>query len=301
MTSDRGLQGALHSWLHEDRHEDATRILHTVLDGVGTTPQHRPGWSVGGILTMNKFVAIGLGAAAVVVALFLGSQLIGGPPPGGPPVESTAPSEAEPSPSGEAGLPVGSTVVLANEVPGAPLSATIPAPGWEQDDSHGVLGNGGSEPDGAYTAGNWYGDPLVPSNPCQWSSTMPDTPATTLDEIVAAFASQATRDASTPVDVTVDGYPGKVITLHIPADIAWDPPNSDGFTDCDEGKFCTLGFAADVPTCYMWYQGPDEFQEIWIIDVDGEFVFQTGNYWPGTPPEVVDELGELLASMTFAE
>ena len=46
MTTERGLQGALHSWLHEDRHEDATRVLHTVLDGVPTHPQHRPRWSV---------------------------------------------------------------------------------------------------------------------------------------------------------------------------------------------------------------------------------------------------------------
>jgi Tol biopolymer transport system component len=79
MTSDRGLQGALQSWLNEDRHEDATRILHTVLDGVGTTPQHRPRWSVGGILTMNKFVAIGLGTAAVVAVLLIGAQLFGSP------------------------------------------------------------------------------------------------------------------------------------------------------------------------------------------------------------------------------
>ena len=58
-------------------------------------------------------------------------------------------------------------------------------------------------------------------------STMPDTPATTVDEFVAALAAQASRDASAPVDVTVGGYAGKTITLHVPDDAAFD--------DCDEG------------------------------------------------------------------
>ena len=55
-----------------------------------------------------------------------------------------------------------------------------------------------------------YGDP------CQWASTTPETPATTVEEIVAALAAQASRDASEPVDVTVGGYAGKMITLHVP-------------------------------------------------------------------------------------
>ncbi len=37
---------------------------------------------------MNKFVAIGLGAAAVVVALFIGAQIFGGTTPGGPAVRN---------------------------------------------------------------------------------------------------------------------------------------------------------------------------------------------------------------------
>ena len=52
--------------------------------------------------------------------------------------------------------------------------------------------------------------------PMPMGETMPDTPATTLDEIVAALGSQATRDASEPVDITVDGYAGKSITSRCP-------------------------------------------------------------------------------------
>ena len=88
--------------------------------------------------------------------------------------------------------------------------------------------------------GPWAGfDFYIPADPCEWRSTWPDAPATTLDEFVGAIASQASRDASEPMDVTVDGHPGKSITLHVPEDIG----HSAGAFDCDEGKFCTFGDA----------------------------------------------------------
>ena len=88
--------------------------------------------------------------------------------------------------------------------------------------------------------------PYVPADPCQWQSTMPDSPATTVDEIVAALASQATRDASEPVDVTVDGHPGMSITLHVPGDIPFSAGEVD-YTDCDENHFCTFGDGDGLP------------------------------------------------------
>ena len=188
---------------------------------------------------------------------------------------------------------MGSTVELFNET--LLIQATIPAPGWEPNEG-GPTKNGSPDGDGgAWVFGTWQGLKSVPTDPCQWASTLPDAPATTLDETVAALASQATRDASEPVDVTVDGHPGKVITLHVPADIAY---GAERFTDCDEGKFCTFGLDG---ACDMWYMAPDEFQEIWIVDVNGELFYETGNYRPDTPPDVVEELQAILGSMTFSE
>ena len=75
-TSDRDVNRAIRSWLHEDRHEDVSRVAGAVLDQVDTTPQRRATWwPARRTPTMNKFLAIGLGAAAVVVALFVGVQL----------------------------------------------------------------------------------------------------------------------------------------------------------------------------------------------------------------------------------
>ena len=251
---------------------------------------------------MNKIVGFGLAAAAVVAIALIGSQLIGSDPggTGAGATSSPEPSVAEPTPTPEpspstaAGLPVGSTVELHNET--LRIQATIPGPGWEPDEFGPTTNGGGDENDGAWVVGTWAGQKRVPGDPCHWASTMPDAPATTLDETVAALAGQATRDASAPVDVTVDGHPGRVITLHVPADIAYSA--ADGFTDCDEGKFCTM---ASDGSCDMWYMAPDEFQEIWIVDVDGEFYYETGNYYPETPPDVVEELQALLGSMTFGD
>ena len=82
--ADRNSDRIVRSWLHEDRHEDATRVLDSVLTDVDTTPQRRSGWTAWRASAMNRFVVVGLGAAAVVAVLLIGSQLLGSPPPGGP-------------------------------------------------------------------------------------------------------------------------------------------------------------------------------------------------------------------------
>ena len=42
--SDRDVTRAIRSWLHEDRHEDVSRIAGAVLDQVDTIPQRRATW-----------------------------------------------------------------------------------------------------------------------------------------------------------------------------------------------------------------------------------------------------------------
>lgn len=107
-TSDRNVDRVIRSWLQEDRHEDISRVAGAVLDLLDTTPQRRsPWWPARRIPFMNKFVSLGLGAAAVVVALVVGAQVLGPPAPGGVggvPSASPSPTPAptattEPSPS----------------------------------------------------------------------------------------------------------------------------------------------------------------------------------------------------------
>jgi hypothetical protein len=136
-----------------------------------------------------------------------------------------------------------------------------------------------------------YGDP------CEWKNTRPDTPAVTVDEIVDALANQASRDPSAPEEITVDGYSGTRIILHVPDDAPFRGGDDARFLGCDEGRFATLGVAGEDPA--LWAQGPGEIDEIWVVDVDGRIVLLEGGYYAATSQDVVDELHEILSSATF--
>jgi hypothetical protein len=307
--SDRDVTRAIRSWLHEDRHEDVSRIAAAVLDQVEATPRRRAPWGAAQRTpTVNKILGFGTAAAAVVVALVIGSQLLGPPAPGGvggapsseqSPTAVPSRSAAEPSPSIVADLDEGP--FLYSREPG--ITITIPAPGWSMRADKGFLVKNATSqpPDGAYVIGPWMGEETryIPRDPCHWLSTMPDTPATTVDEIVTALASQASRHASKPVGIRVDGHAGKSITLHVPDDVVFA---NGQFINCDrEGggrhAFCTFGTATD---CFMWNaQGPGAIDELWILDVDGQIVIMDGAYYAQTPAGHVDEIQTILGSMSF--
>jgi hypothetical protein len=109
-TSDRDVNRAIRSWLHEDRHEDVSRIAGAVLDQVDTIPQRRATWwPARRTPTVNRIFGFGLAAAAVVVVLIVGAQFVGSPGTGGLGAGPTATPEStvtpEPSPSPPASPP----------------------------------------------------------------------------------------------------------------------------------------------------------------------------------------------------
>jgi hypothetical protein len=306
-TSDRDVNRAIRSWLHEDRHEDASRVAGAVLDHVEATPRRRATWwPARRTPTMNKFLAIGLGAAAVVVILLVGSQLLGSPANlGGPGIEPTPTAtpeptaSPEPSPSAAAGLPEGPHLLSDGTNGGPPITVTIPAPLWYGETNAGGMcwdesghPTCAGPPEGAGiiafpgTDSEFY----VFADPCAWSSTKPETPATTVDELVAALANQASREASAPEDITLDGYAGKKIILQMADDVA-------DFGACDEDAFVLFGVAGEDQARYS--QGPGQIEEVWAVDVDGQIVILDGLYYPDTPQNAVDELRAILASATF--
>jgi hypothetical protein len=262
---------------------------------------------------MNRFATIGLGAAAVVVAVFIGAQLLGSPGglggPGDEPspsseasvAEPTAePSVAEPSSSAD-GLPDGPILVFDPPAEGAPsVTMTISATGWTHLAELGALEKGVEienvpeavvVPDALAPGAGLY----VYGDPCRWASTLPDTPATTVDEIVAALAAQASRDASEPVDVTIGGYAGKMITLHVPDDAV--------FSECEAGdqgpEFGTYQVEAVQDRPSRYHQGPGQIDDFWIVDVEGSIVIIDAMYRPDTPPATIEEMRALAESATF--
>jgi hypothetical protein len=291
MTAPRNPDRLIRAFLAEGQDELPDQVYDAVRDRIEQTNQRVV---IGPWRTpfMNKFVAIGLAAAAVVVVLLIGSNLLGSasPAPGGQPTASVAPSEPERSvePPSAAGLPEGPHVLLEGPVQ---IDVTIPVPGWFGETGGGILVKDGNAdpPDGAGMI-VFEGPLYVYGNPCQWSTTTPDTPATTVDEIVAALAAQASRDATAPVDVTVGGFAGKSITLHVPDDAVFD--------DCDQNFFGSFGVEGEAgPERY--HQGPGQIDELWILDVNGVPVIIDTGYYAGTPTADVEELRAIVESATF--
>jgi hypothetical protein len=260
---------------------------------------------------MNRFVTIGLGAAAVVVAILVGAQLLrpssDGNGIGNQPSPSATPvptPESTPSPSAEANQP--EPFVVTGDA--AHVQVTVLATrGWSSLAGLDAVtkNDDGLDPPqsvgAALLAWSWpvgtgfdvYGDP------CQWTTTIPDTPATTPDAIAAALAAQAESDPTDPVDVTVGGYAGKAITLHVP--MTYDVPNAtreERFAACDAATYGFYGIDGGSETTRN-AQGAGQVDELWILDVEGRIVILDATYSPATPDELVDEMRAMVESATF--
>lgn len=303
-TSDRDVNRAIRSWLREDRHEDASRIAGAVLDQVDTIPQRRATWwPARRTPIMNRIVTIGLGAAAVVVALLIGARLLGSPSGGvgsgaTPTPEPTATPESTATPEPTAPAPTygplgeGSFVLVYEQLFGVRTTVTIPGSDWHGLQTYtGLEKHGMADPPQGAGLIVYGGDMSVYGDPCAWESTRPDDAMASLDELIAALAAQASRDATPPVDVTVGGYPGKMLILHVPEDAV--------FANCDGGEFRTL---VEVRTdAARVHQGPGQIDEVWVIDVDGTLVYFDAGYFADTPAEDVEEMRAMVESATFVK
>lgn len=303
-TSDRDVSRAIRSWLNEDRHEDASRIAGAVLDQVTATPRRRAGWPAWRTPTMNRFITFGLGAAAVIViGLLLGSQLLGQTNTGNPGGVSPTPeatATVEPTPQPEGLLPEGPHVILSGAVDDSQvdiprLTVTIPAPGWYGELGGGILlkNESADPPDGAGMIVFSQEEYIVYGDACHWTSSVPETPVTTVEELVDALSSQASREASEPIDVNLGGYAGKSITLRVPDDLDVSECDSGhaGSWDCGGIGFDPCGYST----------GSTEIETVHVLDVDGVLVAWVTVHHPGTPIDVVAELEAIVQSATFGE
>ena len=96
MTTDRDPRTRIVlSWLREDAHENAERVLLRALDEVDTTPQRRSWWPARRSDSMNTYAKSIAAAAAVVVLAVVGYQFLpGSGGVGGPPTVAPSPSPA---------------------------------------------------------------------------------------------------------------------------------------------------------------------------------------------------------------
>ena len=298
MPNDRQLDDRISRWLEgEAPRQLPDRVLRATFERTRETRQ-QGGWRARlGRTSMNRSVLGLAGAAAVVLVAAVAFNVstpsgIGGPAGASPsPTATSIPSSAPPSVYA-LGLRQGPHRLWST---GVTMTVMIPAPGWYGEAGNGILlkNDAAGSPDGAGLI-VFAGDPgglYVYGDPCSWSTTRPDEPVATVDGVVAALSAQASRDASTPVDVTIDGHAGKSITLHVPEDAV--------FADCDQGYFASWG--VETESAARYHQDPGQIDELWILDVDGELVVIDAAYYEGTPQAVVDELRAIVESTTFGE
>lgn len=302
MSFDPETTRIVRSWLDEGVTELPDRVLDAVLDQIPATSQRRATWwPARRISTMNTTLKFGLAAAVVAVAVliginFVGTSAVGGPGPGGSTPTPEPTPVATPAPTPQGLLPEGRHVLNdGNPLEGSPTlrtTVTIPAPDWYGDAGGGILikdDNSGA-PDGAGMI-TFFGDLYVYGDPCDWATTRPEAPATTVDELVAALTAQASRDATAPVDVTVDGHAGKSITLHVPEDAV--------FSECDRATFGSWGVPGSDESPFRYHQDPGQIDRLWIVDVDGTLTVIDIAYYEGTPQSVIDELEAIVDSISF--
>lgn len=185
---------------------------------------------------------------------------------------TTAPASDSPTvivPWGEAGNRAHLTVVLPD--------------GWEANDGFVVKGDDDVRPSfmrvGSSVVANIY------SEPCQ-DTLLDPAVGPTVDDLATAFADAWGTGATTPTDVTMDGFAGRQMVLTVPADA--------DFADCVTGRYMAW---RDTSGGDRWFQGPGQIQESWIVDVEGERLLIEASYFPEITPENRAELQHVIDSI----
>ena len=285
MRSDRDVTRIVRSWLDEGVTQLPDRVLDAVLDQVPMTPQHRFTWRLSRIFPLtNNPVGLAL-TAAVVVALVLGISLLSRPSVGDN-------QEATPTPRPSAS-PIsrpGATWPLdagTYSLPDFPLGITFTVPmGWHSCSDSLV------EQSVCYTPTDFAPDTRVSflivenvvADPCSPGEEPIDPPVgPSVDDLVAAISSLNGFEATAPVNVTLDGYPGKRFTLTAPQD-----------PGCDLKTWATEDRTNGV--------GPGEVNLLHVLDVNGMRIVIAGAYYPEEPAaaERRAALEQIIASVQIS-
>ena len=123
------------------------------------------------------------------------------------------------------------------------------------------------------------------ADPCHWSGALihPRVGPRVAD-LVAALEDQPGRHATTPTDVTLDGYAGKQMEITAP----------DDFAGCDLGRFQSWTFGPGESDTR--YHEPGEHDLLWIVNVDGVRLVLDVAYTPGASAQERAELLQIVES-----
>jgi hypothetical protein len=293
VSTDRDVTRIVRSWLNEDAHEDADRILNLVLDEIDTTPQRSASWLARRFPGMNTNIArLGVAAAVAVLAAVIGIELLGPNVGNTPQPTPSAMSSPTLAPTGRSlldspvpgDLPAGDYYL---DLPAYPARIDFAVPeGWwyfwpgatrADSDAHAILVN--SLDTGAANGSGW-GLSLtlvasVPVDPCDPAAgTMDPSDTQSPDSLATAFGKWADFPA-TVEDVTMGGFSGKRVEI----------TRAETATCSEATAFTTpagYAFALQFPSSLP---APDQFT---LLDIEGSVVVIWTTDYPATSPFEVD-------------
>ena len=286
MSTDRDTTRIVRSWLDEGVTALPDRILDAVLDELPATPQRRTLWWPARRVSIDKALALGLGAAAVVIVAILGFRFLvpSGASTGGPAETPTPTPSPMAWPTGLGGDLAAGTYV--SDGP-APIRSTITVPdGWI------ACGHGSAEFGVCAGPGDARGVTVsivdnVVSDPCDHSRALLDPPVgASVDDLVSALSNLSGFEATDPIDITLDGFEGKELELTAPA----NPPCALGAIGL--GTWTAPGGTNGV--------GPGEMNLIRIVDVDGVRVMIAAAHQPVASADLIAEVRAIFDSIRLA-
>jgi len=292
---DRDVTRAIRSWLHEDRHEDASRIAAAVLDRVESTPRRRVSWwPARRFLDMNTFAKVFVAAAAVVAVAFVGINLLprSGSGPGGP-LPSRSPTLApsvSPQPTlarlpGSGPMEPGTYLMSDGK---SSFRVTIPT-GWDAAQNGRDIGKHRGQP-GEVAFSLYSSDINVFPDACA-SQDRPPRTGPTADDLVAALRAQQNSDVSEPAGITIGGRPGQRLDVSTPQGL--------DVAGCFESTLRIWSGAAGGN--YLAFGPPGETAPVSIVEApSGRIVFTTAVDDTATAGDQA-ELQAILDSIQFEQ
>ncbi len=292
MSAERDVTRVVRSWLREDVHDYADRVLEIVLSRLDTTPQRRSFWPAWRSPMKSQTKAL-IAVAAVVVVAVVGYQFlpsrggVGGtatptPAPTPTPIVTPAPTAAPPAIPRIGALAPGRHGVT---LEGIRFTLELPA-GWISNGDFGIDKAAGIGPDGAGFI-FWTEDANgVFADPCEQVRAPAAGPSAA--DLAAAIAAMPQIElVSGPTAVTIDGQPAQNVVVAIPDDIPCAP--SDFYLWGDDVQLGQARYATRTGSTIR----------VWIIESDGARLQFDVETYAGAGPELDAEIQAIVDSIQF--
>jgi hypothetical protein len=142
------------------------------------------------------------------------------------------------------------------------------------------------DPKGGGGIGYWTVSEAV-INPCLgYGDANAVDAGSTVEDLLAALRQQRRTRMTSPVPVTVDGYTGLSLELHVPKDVDFDECPDYNVWESDPAGARHMG-------------GPGEFDRLWILDVEGDVVVLTVAGDADVPESALKRLAGMVESVEF--